>query len=152
MGVMWGSVEGGEEVDTAPRLKRKHSLPIAVTTPKRGPLLLTSSEARGDGGSGRVRGRGGGERMGRIVGCGRQRMLQLPKKPAKHSLTRFPVAMVQRPLQEIEDDLGHLSCAVLQDTVHSVLVSHHYCVHTSCISDTHSDGITAHTVCNVHSR
>ena len=100
-------VEGEEEEG------RKHRLPQSVTTPRRGPLTLRAGQKeaqRVDNTSQNHKSKG-------------HRMFLLPRKPAnRHSLTRFPVAMVQRPLQQIEADLGQLSCAALQDSVHYLMV------------------------------
>ena len=97
-----------EEADDT-KLKRKHFLPDPVTTPRRGPLLL-----RGGGGEEAIK-------TQKQQLCDRLKML--PRKPAKNSLTRFPVAMLEHPLEQIEADLGHLSCASLHHSVHCMLVS-----------------------------
>lgn len=91
-------------------VKRKYCVPDPITTPKRGPLLLF---------------RPGQEetRTHHKLTDGNQVVL-LPRKPNKRSLTRFPVPMIQRPLQQIENDLGQLTCTVLQDTMNSMEVSY----------------------------
>lgn len=35
----------------------------------------------------------------------------------KHSLTRFPVVLLQRPIEQIENNLGKISCAELKDNI-----------------------------------
>ncbi len=41
----------------------------------------------------------------------------------KRSLTRFPVPNVQRPIDEIEGDLGEMSCAELTENIQLMGVS-----------------------------
>lgn len=106
-GLFYSSVD---EVDS---VERKHRLPVAVTTPKRGPLLLSvvRQQPHKVGQHGQLELHGGRRTF--------------PKSPApRNSLNRFPVAMAEHPLQLIEADLGHLSCAMLQTTIHQTLVSH----------------------------
>lgn len=103
-GLFFSSVD---EVDST---EKKHRLPVAVTTPKRGPLVL--SVIRQQPHKGGPHSLHGGGKM-------------FPKTaPPRHSLNRFPVATVEHPLQLIEADLGDLSCAMLQMTIHQSLVSY----------------------------
>lgn len=94
--------------------ERKHRVPVPVTTPRRGPLVLRVGQKEAGKGV-------GVHTQSQLQGSG-HRMFLLPRKPARHSLTRYPVVMVQRPLQQIEANLGHLSCAALQDSIHYLLV------------------------------
>lgn len=94
--------------------KTEARLPQAVTTPRRGPLVLRVS-------------RGSGKEASSQSTCPQppkqgHGMFLLTKKP-KSSLTRFPVVMVQRPLQQIEEELGQLSCAALKDNIQLMPVS-----------------------------
>lgn len=97
-------------VDEVDSVERKHRLPVAVTTPKRGPLVLSvvTQQPHKVGQHSQLE-LHGGRRL-------------FPK--SRHTLNRFPVAMVEHPLQMIEADLGHLSCSMLQTTIHQTLVSH----------------------------
>ena len=40
-----------------------------------------------------------------------------------HSLTRFPILWIRRPIEEVEEQLMGLSCAELQDNVQNLNVS-----------------------------
>ena len=107
--LLYGLREEGEGEE-----KKEVRLPQAVTTPRRGPLVL------------RVSRRSGKEASNHNIcpqpprqGHG---MFLLTKKP-KSSLTRFPMVMVQRPLQQIEEELGQLSCAALKENIQCMPVS-----------------------------
>ncbi len=96
--LLWG---GGRAVSTSDQLKA--SLPNKVTTPNRGPLSLN------------VEGRGAHHNT---------RVGVAPPPPTHHhhhhhrnSLTRFPVKMIEKPMEVLEKQLGTLSCAQLKNSL-----------------------------------
>lgn len=93
-------------VDEEDLAQRKRRLPTSVTTPRRGPLVLRVARQQPNTGYHSQLEPSGGYR-----------------KQSRNSLTRFPVVIEPRPLQLIEANLGHLSCATLQTAVHHTLVS-----------------------------
>ena len=118
------------EIDDTVMQKQQHSnkrLPEPVTIPKTGPLVLKSSSKlrqmyssslapasqRGGGGGG-----GGGGGVRRFVNPFDSQTLR-----PKHSLTRFPVVLLQRPIEQIENNLGKISCAELKDNIQLLTVS-----------------------------
>ena len=107
--LLYGLREEGEGEE-----KKEVRLPQAVTTPRRGPLVLRVSRR-----SGKEANNHNTHPQPPRQGHG---MFLLTKKP-KSSLTRFPVVMVQRPLQQIEEELGQLSCAALKENIQCMPVS-----------------------------
>lgn len=88
--------------------QRKASLPNKVTSAKKGPLSL------------HTRGRKG------VIPASTSHPVQLSSTHhhdhAHHShrrntLTKFPVRILERPIETVEKQLGTLSCAQLKDTV-----------------------------------
>ena len=107
--LLYGLREEGEGEE-----KKEVRLPQAVTTPRRGPLVLRVSRR-----SGKEANNHNTHPQPPRQGHG---MFLLTKKP-KSSLTRFPMVMVQRPLQQIEEELGQLSCAALKENIQCMPVS-----------------------------
>lgn len=105
--------EEGEE-------KNKKRLPNPVGIPKRGPLKLNSSAKTQDGLSTEA------DRSTQTPSW-RKRRRTFTYPPSEHqprrSLTRFPVPMLQRPMENLERELGQLSCAELLEGVTSLRVS-----------------------------
>ena len=92
--------------------------PQSVTTPRRGPLILTHIMP-----SGRHPTHRNSDHAPSRYSNAPSRHGHAPFRhgnaPMKHksSLTRLPVAMICRPLDEIEAELGHLSCTALKENI-----------------------------------
>lgn len=104
-------------------MEKKKRLPNPVGVPRRGPLKLKSSAKPHDRASTET------------IRCTdatqtpsspkRRRALTYPpsEQQPRHSLTRFPIPMLQRPMENLERELGQLSCAELLEGVSSLRVS-----------------------------
>ena len=104
----------GEEEGT-----KKKRLPNPVTVPERGPLQLKTSRRLGHTSLS----------LDSRVHTGSAKHRTYYTNPNYHHhrpkrcLTRFPVPMVQRPLDCIERELGKMSCADLMENIHQMSVS-----------------------------
>lgn len=101
----------------------KKRLPNPVTIPRKGPLLLQTSK----GSPNKVV--GDTEPKSPRRAAHRHYTNPRPQQRPKHSLTRFPVLMLQRPIEEIQSQLGKISCAELSENV-KLLSQHQAPVHT----------------------
>lgn len=95
----------------------KKRLPNPVTVPRKGPLLLQTSK----GSPNKVV--GDTEPKSPRRAAHRHYTNPRPQQRPKHSLTRFPVLMLQRPIEEIQSQLGKISCAELSENVKLLSVS-----------------------------
>ena len=95
----------------------KKRLPNPVTIPRKGPLLLQTSK----GSANKVV--GGAQPKSPGKAAHRRYTNPRPQQRPKHSLTRFPVLMLQRPMEEIQNQLGKISCAELTENVKLLSVS-----------------------------
>ena len=105
----------GEHGGTTSPQKR---LPNKVTTPRKGPLLLqTSNPVTGK------TGRSGFENS--PVFIPKTRIYTNPnyQQRPRYSLNKFPILNVQRPIDQIEGELGKLSCAELKERIQLMNVS-----------------------------
>ena len=116
------SLPEGKEEDS------KKRLPNPVTIPKRGPLVLQFAKRcvnKGEGaGVSDTRGA-----QPQTPGRATHRLYTNPSSHhrPKHSLTRFPVIMLQRPIEQIENQLGKISCAELTENVKLLSVRQRLC-------------------------
>lgn len=99
----------------------KLQVPKSCTTPRKGPLLLKSSTLTS------------ADMIDRHSMC--STLPPLPSSAFKtkrgsthvdpqqsHSLTRFPILWIRRPIEEVEEHLMGLSCTELQDNVQNLNV------------------------------
>ena len=92
----------------------KKRLPNPVTVPKKGPLILKTTA------SSHLPGR---VATAQHVPNAHGRRIFTNPKYQQRPLTKYPVLMVQRPIEQIESELGELSCAQLRDSIQLITVS-----------------------------
>ena len=98
-----------EEVETKP----KKRLPNPITTPKRGPLLLSTRTT---------------EQPARKTTVHAQHHNTPRYFHRQRYLNRFPIPDVQRPIEIIERNLGGVSVAELKHQAFAVSVMHAHCM------------------------
>lgn len=92
--------------------KPKKQLPNRVTLPRRGPLILQTTQTGSQGPS-----------TGPSTHRDTRKRVYTNHQHSRHSLTRFPVVTAQRPFEEIERELGEMSCAELWENIQTMDVS-----------------------------
>lgn len=106
-----------DEEEKKKKKRRKHTLPDPVTIPLRGPLLLRGREKKKRSTRSSRRQPQHSSSTTTTTGLA---PIQSRKLLAPQSLNRFPVFLIRRPLDEIDDVLGHLSCSLLQEQVEEI--------------------------------
>lgn len=93
----------------------KKRLPNPITVPKKGPLILkTTTSPHVPGAT--------AQHCVHVPNAHGRRIFKNPKYQQR-PLIKHPVPMAQRPIEEIQSELGELSCAQLRDSIQLITVS-----------------------------